>query len=186
MWNDPEVDGKSSFKISEHYNYLVAPSPWVKQRTQTHLLLWCGICNVIFTRAHTNHCQAMAISTVLLWMQYSGYQTSCHMSHVCLYGTVIVISFGFLKWVGGVTQTAKWSHKFPFIFSLLSLFWKNKRRLMRSTCCQCLCIPPPKSWKLGTVLFIQLQCGLQIKHSLQQVNASFPEWSVSYQRKVGD
>jgi hypothetical protein len=27
-----------------------------------------------------------------------------------------------------------------FIFSLLSLFWKNKSMLMRSSCCACLCV----------------------------------------------
>jgi hypothetical protein len=33
-------------------------------------------------------------------------------------------------------------------FSLLSLFWKNKRRLMRSRCCLCVCVSPLNSWKL--------------------------------------
>jgi hypothetical protein len=49
------------------------------------------------------------------------------------------------------------------VSSLLSLFWENKTRLMKSPCCLsvCLCIVP--------ILFF-----------------SFSVWSMSYQRKVGD
>jgi hypothetical protein len=44
-------------------------------------------------------------------------------------------------------RRASWNSYFIFfIISPLSLFWKNKSRLMRSRCCLCLCVsvyPPP-------------------------------------------
>jgi hypothetical protein len=33
-----------------------------------------------------------------------------------------------------------------FLFGLLSIFWENVSRLMRSPCCLCLCIPPLNFW----------------------------------------
>jgi hypothetical protein len=47
------------------------------------------------------------------------------------------------------TQIARLSYNPTFIFSLLSLFWKNKNGFMRSPCCLCLCestSPPPPPW----------------------------------------
>jgi hypothetical protein len=40
------------------------------------------------------------------------------------------------------------------LFTLLSLFWKNKCRLMRSPCCLCVCESPPPSnfWVSGPIL----------------------------------
>jgi hypothetical protein len=41
----------------------------------------------------SRRCLARAVSAALLWQHYSGFQTSCHMSHiVCLYGTVPAFS----------------------------------------------------------------------------------------------
>jgi hypothetical protein len=48
-----------------------------------------------------------------------------------------------LIWEEGFTDTAWWSYKPTHSFSLLSLFWKNKSRLVRSLCYLCVCESPP-------------------------------------------
>jgi hypothetical protein len=65
-------------------------------------------------------------------------------------------------------------------FSLLSLFWKNKRMLMRSPCC--LCIPLLLFWRLWHHLAICMSVGL----FMPRLMFLFSRRSVSYQRKVGD
>jgi hypothetical protein len=34
-----------------------------------------------------------------------------------------------------------------YVFSIISLFLKTKRRIMRSSCCVCVCVSTPNAWK---------------------------------------
>jgi hypothetical protein len=67
------------------------------------------------------------------------------------------------------------------ICSLLSSFLKNTRRLRRSPCCLCVCVPPPPNvpsqW-LGKHNPAVMNIQATIEEMLEAV---FPMWSMSYQ-----
>jgi hypothetical protein len=66
------------------------------------------------------------------------------------------------------------------LFSLLSLFWKNKSRLMRSPCCLCLLVPSPI---FGRRLTKSPYC---LCLCVFPLIFSFPMRPASCQRKVGN
>jgi hypothetical protein len=43
-----------------------------------------------------------------------------------------------------------------YLFSLLSLFWKNKSRRMRSPCCLCVCVSSPINCWMPETIFVKL------------------------------
>jgi hypothetical protein len=86
-------------------------------------------------------------------------------------------------------QTARWSHKLSFVFRLLSLFWKNKRRLMESACC----LSPSLRLSACVSPFYLLLGGLWFRLAVcvcLRVSTSpsliFSMRSVLYQRNVDD
>lgn len=72
------------------------------------------------------------------------------------------------------------THYLISIFSLLSLFWSNKSRLMRLPSCEslCLCVPSIKIW-MNEPIFMKL--GIYIMTHLKDLlhRSLPPHWSVS-------
>jgi hypothetical protein len=85
--------------------------------------------------------------------------------------------------ISAIEIKALWVLLEPHGFSLLTSFWKNKSRLMRSRCCLCvcLCIPPIVArQRLGRNVTAVTNTHATIEELLY---ASFSMWTMSYQGK---
>jgi hypothetical protein len=72
-----------------------------------------------------------------------------HISPFCIF-TVSFSRAHYYIFFASTIKSSKWSislrspdQHYKMVFTLLSLFWKNKSRLMRPPLCLCVCVSPP-------------------------------------------